>query len=94
MSNTASNYQLAKLQLGIAITFFAVLTAILASVAEPCRETSTTGIFVTLTLAHGMIMFASSYIEEEQQFWYWMTSSWFAWLTLRRYLRKVKVEKH
>lgn len=84
MSNTASNYQLGRLQLGIVITFLAVLAAILALVAEPRRETSTTGIFVILTLAHGMVMFASSYVEEEQQFWYWIMSSWFAWLTLRR----------
>jgi hypothetical protein len=34
----------------------------------------------------GTLMFASSYVEEEQQFWYWITTSHFFLAYLRRYL--------
>ena len=30
-------------------------------------------------------MFASSYVEEEQHFWYWASSSWLGWLLLKRW---------
>lgn len=39
------------------------------------------GIFYALvTILYGTMMFASSYVEEEQHFWYWTTSAWFALL--------------
>ena len=37
-------------------------------------------------LLFGTIMFASSYVEEEQQFWYWTATSHFALAFIRRYL--------
>jgi ethanolamine phosphate transferase 2 subunit G len=40
--------------------------------------------FVTVTISFGSLMFASSYVEEEQQFWYWITSSHFLWAGIER----------
>ena len=31
-------------------------------------------------------MFASSYVEEEQHFWYWTSSAWLGWLFIRKYV--------
>ena len=41
--------------------------------------------FILATLSFGGIMFASSYVEEEQQFWYWITTSHFAFTFIQRY---------
>lgn len=40
---------------------------------------------IVITLCFGGIMFASSYVEEEQQFWYWITASHFAYAFIERY---------
>lgn len=37
-----------------------------------------------LGLSLGSMMFASSYVEEEQQFWYWMISGWLGYLWCKR----------
>lgn len=42
-------------------------------------------------LLFGTIMFASSYVEEEQQFWYWTATSHFALAFIRRYLPIISV---
>lgn len=84
MSHTASNYNLTRLGLGVAAAAIALLMAFTASLPA-LRESSSTGLlFIVLTLAYGGMMFASSYVEEEQHFWYWCSSGWLAWLLLRR----------
>ena len=35
-----------------------------------------------ITVLYGVMMFASSYVEEEQHYWYWMTSAWLVYLAL------------
>ena len=42
---------------------------------------------LTATIAYGLMMFASSFVEEEQQFWYWMMSAWSGWVFLKQYLK-------
>lgn len=44
--------------------------------------------FLAVTLAYGVMMFASSFVEEEQHFWYWSASGWLAILLFKGY--KVK----
>ena len=83
MSGTASNYNLFRLYAGIVIASLATLAALLVS-GKPVLRMKSTGLWMTsITIAYGVMMFASSYVEEEQQFWYWATSSWLAWLSLK-----------
>jgi len=42
--------------------------------------------FFIVAMSFGMMMFASSYVEEEQQFWYWITTSHFIIAFLQRYI--------
>ncbi|KAL5121785.1 major facilitator superfamily transporter protein, partial [Pleosporales sp. CAS-2024a] len=76
MSGAASNYDVPRLFMGSAL---ASLVCVLAFFTLPkLRPVSPAGIYNTLTLLlYGILMFASSYVEEEHNFWYWATSGWF-----------------
>jgi ethanolaminephosphotransferase len=76
MSGAASNYDVPRLFIGSALAF---LICCLSFFTLPkLRPISPAGIYCTMTLAlYGVLMFASSYVEEEHNFWYWATSGWF-----------------
>ncbi|KAH7122808.1 GPI ethanolamine phosphate transferase-like protein 2 [Dendryphion nanum] len=77
MSTTASNYDLSKLILGTSLAALSTLLSFL-SLPSSLFPVTPTGLFFTLTtLLSSVQMFASSYVEEEHNFWYWATSAWF-----------------
>jgi ethanolaminephosphotransferase len=41
--------------------------------------------FPLMSLLYCIMMFASSYVEEEHHFWYWMASAWFMALFFKQY---------
>ena len=81
MSSAASNYDVPRLFLG---TGLAILICILSFLTVPSlRPISSAGLYYSLTLIlYAVLMFASSYVEEEHNFWYWITSGWFFYLYL------------
>ncbi|KAI1206541.1 alkaline phosphatase-like protein [Annulohypoxylon truncatum] len=87
MSSVASNYDMSMLACG------GVTTALASTLAMYVLSTSTSTTalslapFVLITVLYGVMMFASSYVEEEQHFWYWATSAWLLYLTIRSNLR-------
>ncbi|KAF1998894.1 GPI ethanolamine phosphate transferas-like protein 2 [Amniculicola lignicola CBS 123094] len=75
MSTTASNYNVSRLFLGTSLAF---LSLALSFRNLAIHTISLPGLFFALTLLlYGILMFASSYVEEEHHFWYWATSAWF-----------------
>lgn len=82
MSSTASNYNLPRLFIGTGIAF---LICVLSFFTLPSfRPVTPAGIYFGLSLAlYAVLMFASSYVEEEHNFWYWATSGWFFCLFLQ-----------
>jgi ethanolaminephosphotransferase len=83
MSGTASNYNLSRLYAGIGITWLATMAALFVS-GEVIQDARSTGLWMApIAISYGVMMFASSYVEEEQQFWYWATSSWLGWLLVK-----------
>lgn len=81
MSNMASNYDISKLVLGQIVAAAAcILTTTALYISGNSRSLVA---FATITLAYGLMMFASSYVEEEQHFWYWATTAWMASLVLK-----------
>ncbi|OQD86343.1 hypothetical protein PENANT_c008G03475 [Penicillium antarcticum] len=83
MSRTASNYNIFRLCLGLFITGIAA-TIVLPSTYTECIRHRSSGLFLVLmVITYGLMMFASSYVEEEQHFWYWICSGWIFYLHVR-----------
>jgi ethanolaminephosphotransferase len=76
LSGAASNYDLDKMYTGIAIAALGVALAITSILSARVKLDLGTFAISTISLAYGTTMFASSYVEEEQQFWYWAVGGW------------------
>ncbi|KAK5787497.1 hypothetical protein VI817_009994 [Penicillium citrinum] len=94
MSSTASNYDVSRLSIGLLI--LAIATALLLpTIYREFSRAASTGIFLVLMIAgYGSMMFASSYVEEEQQFWYWICSGWIVYLHMRSESSKTPQRKY
>lgn len=80
LSNAGSKYAMSRLYLGVGIALLALLISLRACSLLIADDSSTRYWMLSLALLFGSMMFASSYVEEEQHFWYWMLSGWLGWL--------------
>lgn len=83
MSSTASNYDVPRLFIGIGLTFIATLLALFATYPTLKWSIKSASPFIIISLLYGVMMFASSYVEEEQHFWYWAATGWLALLAIK-----------
>ncbi|KAI1641831.1 alkaline phosphatase-like protein [Daldinia loculata] len=83
MSGMASNYDMSMLIYGEVVAVVASIAAVYTVVTLPSVTASNLAPFVLITVLYGIMMFASSYVEEEQHFWYWATSAWLLYLAIR-----------
>lgn len=86
LSMAASNYNLNWMSTGIAVMSLASILSIFSFV--PLLESSKLAnlFFPVITVAYGIMMFASSYVEEEHNFWYWVASGWFLAIFIKGYV--------
>jgi ethanolaminephosphotransferase len=84
MSGMASNYDIDRLMVGGIFAVAAVSAAGVATAASTRYTIRNLGPFVLITILYGVMMFASSYVEEEQHFWYWSTTAWLFYLVIKR----------
>lgn len=83
MSSMASNYDMSKLILGQGLAVIAILASAAAAGVQGTFTVGSLTPFISVSALYGLMMFASSYVEEEHHFWYWTTTLWFAWLASR-----------
>ncbi|OAX81140.1 hypothetical protein ACJ72_04523 [Emergomyces africanus] len=80
MSSAASNYNMERLCLGIVVAILGVVLSTVSSL-QVVTGAEIFGLFISIS--YGIMMFGSSYVEEEQQFWYWILTGWIFYLYVR-----------
>ncbi|KAG6042201.1 hypothetical protein E4U41_003947 [Claviceps citrina] len=80
MSSMASNYDVSKLALGQGLAAAAAACSIMAMLSLVTRGQVVAWPISVITALYGVMMFASSFVEEEQHFWYWTLALWMAYL--------------
>jgi ethanolaminephosphotransferase len=86
MSSTASSYDVSRLLFGIGLATLSVILTSIVILGEPLLVQKDSFFFLLTIALYGIMMFASSYVEEEQHFWYWITGGWIGYLALRKYV--------
>ncbi|KAB5558392.1 alkaline-phosphatase-like protein [Coniochaeta sp. 2T2.1] len=85
MSSMASNYDMSRLISGQALAVLAMVCASSATHGVSGQNLRTFLPFGFFAVMYGIMMFASSYVEEEQHFWYWATTAWLALIGVKNF---------
>lgn len=84
MSNASSNYNLMRLYQGTVVAAGAVLLSFMSVIRRSVTLSGATTFLSLITSSYAILMFASSYVEEEQQFWYWIFTGWASYLYMKK----------
>lgn len=83
MSRAASNYSMPSLLIATALALVGTLVSFFLSWPTLKNDKTSSALFGLITTLYTIMMFASSYVEEEHNFWYWMTSIYLSLLFLK-----------
>ncbi|CAM1510342.1 Fc.00g006770.m01.CDS01 [Cosmosporella sp. VM-42] len=83
MSSMASNYDMPRLYLGQGIAIVSVLASGIGLFLLGGHRRGFIAPLLAMTVSYGGMMYASSYVEEEQHFWYWTSTIWVGFLGMR-----------
>ena len=91
MSSTASNYDLGRLNVGISLATISVCIVLWSAFGLFLQTTASAAWITLMSVAYSIMMFASSYVEEEQHFWHWLVVAWLAWLFIRQWVIRLTI---
>ncbi|KAK1722304.1 hypothetical protein CaCOL14_006250 [Colletotrichum acutatum] len=77
MSSMASNYDMGRLHIGEAVVGLVTGSLIFGARLSLIP-------LLAISVTYGIMMFASSYVEEEHHFWYWATSAWLGSMGIKK----------
>lgn len=77
MSSMASNYDMGRLHIGEAVVGLVAGSLIFGARLSLIP-------LLAISVTYGIMMFASSYVEEEHHFWYWATSAWLGSMGIKK----------
>ena len=84
LSGTASKYDLNSMLVGAGMLLAATIILGFIGVFNHVKtNTYSCIVFWFTTTVYSITMFASSYVEEEHQFWYWISAAWMVGLSVR-----------
>ena len=83
MSRAASNYSMPSLLIATALALVGTLVSFFISWPTLKNDKTSSALFGLVATLYCLMMFASSYVEEEHNFWYWMTSIYLSLLFLK-----------
>lgn len=81
MSSAASNYDVSRLITGASVALASVVMTTFSATGGMSLLNTDGAFGLLLTALYAVMMFASSYVEEEQHFWYWIAGGWFAYVS-------------
>lgn len=93
LSMAASNYNLKLMTTGTVLTFISSILSIFGIFLSSENSRLANLFFPLSTLLYGVMMFASSYVEEEHHFWYWVASGWFICIFAKGYVLYIPPNK-
>lgn len=85
LSNAASNYNVTNLYVASSIAMIATALAYVASLNTLHLSKAATYVLFFTLMTFNVTMTASSFVEEEQQFWYWISTAWIFYLYAKLY---------
>ena len=83
LSGTASNYDLTKMLTGVVFAAASVILSMLSVPNDTFGTLVSASVSSLTVICHSLTMFASSYVEEEHQFWYWALAGWLIYLSIK-----------
>ena len=84
MSGMASNYNMSRIFMGLGLSTFSAACSIAgACLSIETRARSPLVALACIVLSYSAMMFGSSYVEEEQNFWFWTSGAWIAHIVFR-----------